>query len=105
MLGSSLSWGAQPGQLWKSSIRGKMLFGGASIVTERSTRKVLGLVAAKITAKARTAAIATAKIAMIRRITGPPWACEIVVHCCSRNRGAAYDNDSGPKPESGRISG
>src|SRR5271155_4819117 len=47
MVGSSLSWGAQPLQLWKSLMSGKIFSGPALIVVERWMRMVLGLVAAK----------------------------------------------------------
>src|ERR1700675_787252 len=46
MLGSSRSWGAQRGQLPRLSMSMKTLSGGASILMDRSMRKLFGLVAA-----------------------------------------------------------
>ena len=42
MVGSSLSWGAQRGQLWKSSMSEKILSGGASMVSERLNTNNIG---------------------------------------------------------------
>src|SRR5271155_4387663 len=68
MVGSSLSWGAQPLQLWKSLMSGKILSGPALIVVERWMRMVLGLVAAK----RRTPAIRTKMRIRARNNITPP---------------------------------
>jgi hypothetical protein len=51
MLGSSRSWGAQRVQLPRLSMSVKTLSGGASILMDGWMRKVLGWVAAKMSAK------------------------------------------------------
>src|SRR5580692_5308568 len=72
MAGSILAQGDHSFQLWKSSMRGAIFSGVALMVTDRSTMKVEGFIAARM----RIAAMATtARPPINLSINLPLWAC------------------------------